>query len=124
MIVNIISLPFAEDSSRVSHAKSSDVRAKQSNILLGNNEEEETLADVRIGEKAKIVKLQCKGAYRRRLLDLGLIPGTEVSAVMMSPLGTPIAYVIRDSVIALRLGDASKIIVKANKNREPAREAL
>ena len=59
----------------------------------------------------RILDLKCEGAYRRRLLDLGLIPGTEVRAVLMSPLGTPMAYDIRGSIIALRLEDASKIIV-------------
>ena len=81
-------------------------------ILLQNGKKQEVLADIGIGEKVKILELQFKGAYRRRLLDLGLIPGTEVIAIMKSPLGNPIAYEIRGSLIALRLEDASKIIVK------------
>ena len=92
--------------------------------MLENKEWKQTLADLSVGEQAIILELQCKGAYRRRLLDLGLIPGTEVSAVMISPLGTPVAYTIRDSVIALRLEDAFKIIVEVKKGKEPAREAV
>ncbi len=92
-------------------------------IPLRNNEKEETLAGVGVGEKVRILDLKCEGAYRRRLLDLGLIPGTEVRAVMMSPLGSPMAYEIRDSIIALRLEDASKIIVRQDKEKENEKEA-
>ncbi|MFC1802600.1 ferrous iron transport protein A [Thermoproteota archaeon] len=90
----------------------SGVRAVKSDIPLQNKEEQETLAGIGVGEKVRVLELQCEGAIRRRLLDLGLIPGTEVRAVMLSPLGNPMAYEIRDSMIALRLEDASKIIVK------------
>ena len=98
-------------------ARPSVVRALKSDTPLRNKEEQETLADVDIGEKAIVLELQCEGAYRRRLLDLGLIPGTEVRAVMMSPLGTPMAYEIRGSIIALRLDDASNIIVKQDNEK-------
>jgi len=108
---------------RDSHARSSEVRAIISDIPLRNKEKEETLAGVSVGEKVRILELQCEGAYRRRLLDLGLIPGTVVRAVMMSPLGSPMAYEIRDSIIALRLEDASKIIVKQNNEKENEKEA-
>ena len=76
------------------------------------NSEYKTLAEVKIGQKARVVGLLVKGSTRRRLLDLGLLPGTEVRAVMKSPLETPIAYDIRGSLLALRSRDSSKIIVK------------
>ena len=94
------------------------MRAIKGDISLRKKEKEQTLAGVSVGEKVRILELHCEGAYRRRLLDLGLIPGTEVRAVMMSPLGTPIAYEIRGSIIALRLEDASKIIVKQDNEKE------
>lgn len=75
-------------------------------------EKQWTLADISIGEKATILELRCRGAYRRRLLDLGLIPGTNVEAVMLSPLGDPMAYEIRGSIIALRLDDATSVLVQ------------
>ena len=103
--------------------RSSGVRAIKSDIPLRNKEKEKTLAGVGVGEKVRILELQCEGAYRRRLLDLGLIPGTEVRVVMMSPLGNPMAYEIRGSIIALRLEDASKIIVKQEYEKENVKEA-
>ena len=95
-------------------ARSSEMRVIKRDISIINKKEQDTLADITVNEKVRILEIQCEGAYRRRLLDLGLIPGTEVTAVMISPLGNPMAYEIRGSIIALRLEDASKIIVKKN----------
>ena len=71
-----------------------------------------TLAEVKVGQRARVIELLVEGLTRRRLLDLGLLPGTAVTAVMRSPLGTPMAYDIRGSMLALRPEDASKILVK------------
>ena len=76
-----------------------------------------TLAEVKVGQRTTVVELLVEGLTRRRLLDLGLLPGTEVTAVMRSPLGTPVAYDIRGSMLALRPEDASKILVKPPRSR-------
>ena len=81
-------------------------------LRLSKDLECKTMAEIEVGQRARVVKLLVKGLIRRRLLDLGLLPGTEVKAIMRSPLGTPIAYDIRGCMIALRLEDASKITVK------------
>lgn len=77
--------------------------------------EYETLAEIKVGQRARVVGLLVEGLTRRRLLDLGLLPGTEVRAVMESPLGTPTAYEIRGSILALRVEDASKIMVNPSR---------
>jgi ferrous iron transport protein A len=74
--------------------------------------ESKTLAELKVGECARVVRLLVEGLTRRRLLDLGFLPGTEIRAIMKSPLGTPLAYEIRGSVLALRLEDTLKIIVR------------
>ncbi len=71
--------------------------------------EERTLNQLREGEAGRVVALHHTGAMRRRLQDLGLIPGTAVRCVQRSPSGDPAAYLIRGAVIALRRGDAEKI---------------
>lgn len=81
-------------------------------LRLSKNLEYMTLAELEVGQRTRVVRLLVEGLTRRRLLDLGLLPGTEVRAVMKSPLGTPTAYEIRGSVLALRSEDASKIVVK------------
>jgi len=48
---------------------------------------------------------------RRRLLDLGLIHGTTVKAILKSPMGNPIAYEVRGTTIALRKEDSKFITV-------------
>lgn len=53
----------------------------------------------------------CRGALRRRLMDLGFVRGSRVSVGMRSPLNNPIAYVVRGTAIALRREQARQIIV-------------
>jgi DtxR family transcriptional regulator, Mn-dependent transcriptional regulator len=55
-----------------------------------------------------------RGVERRRLFDLGIIPGTEIDVEMVNPGGDPTAYRIRGSVIALRNSQARQIRVKTD----------
>ena len=66
-----------------------------------------------LGESAEVVALaaSCRGAQRRRLLDLGLVPGTRVTSELRGPSGDPTAYRIRGALIALRRDQASHIFV-------------
>lgn len=78
------------------------------------NEKEMHLADLKEGEIAEIVKLSpnCRGQQRRRLLDFGIVPGAKVSVLMKSPLKDPTAYVIKDTIVALRKNQAELILIK------------
>lgn len=69
----------------------------------------ETLCDLPIGEKATVKYISDRLTIRTRLMELGLIEGTEISCIGASPLGDPRAYMIRGAVIALR-SDESKCI--------------
>ncbi|ACL69033.1 FeoA family protein [Halothermothrix orenii] len=60
------------------------------------------LTQLPIGTKGKVINLTARGNKRRRLLDLGLIPGTTVEPRRRSPSGDPTAYLIRGTVLALR----------------------
>lgn len=71
-----------------------------------------TLDQVDIGGKAVITAVHLEGAERRRIFDLGLSIGTIVEAVRRSPLGDPVAYRVRGSMIALRKEQASRIEVE------------
>ena len=53
--------------------------------------------------------IETQGAMRRRLQDIGLISGTRVECVGVSPLGDPAAYLIRGAVIALRREDSDGV---------------
>jgi len=72
------------------------------------------LSKLRTGEAAHVVHLSpaIVGGERRRLLDLGLVPGTRVERDFDSMLGSPTAYLIRGATIALRKEQADRIFVE------------
>lgn len=62
------------------------------------------------GKDAKIVMINLHGKIRRRLYELGIIPGTTLECLMKSKNDEMSAYLVRDAVIALRREDAKRII--------------
>ncbi len=86
----------------------------------------DTLADIPIGSRAEVVALSpaCRGAERRRFLDLGILPGTVIQAEMRSPSGDPTAYRIRGALIALRRAQAELIKVKRQSQSEIQKSQL
>lgn len=75
--------------------------------------EHPTLAELAPGEGGRVIAIasSCRSAQRRRLLDLGLVPGTEVVAEMRSAMGDPVAYRVRGALIALRRQQAEWIMI-------------
>lgn len=71
------------------------------------------LSSLARGERARVVGISaaCRGAQRRRLLDLGIVPGTLVASELVSPGGDPTAYRVRGALIALRRDQADLILV-------------
>lgn len=67
---------------------------------------------LRPGEWGTVRTIRLKGAMRRRMQDIGLIPGTPIRCVGISPLGDPIAYRIRGAVIAIRGDDCREIYLE------------
>ena len=65
-----------------------------------------------LGGMAEVRGLDVRGGARRRMLDLGLINGTQIEAINRSPSGDPVAYYFRGAVIALRSKEADGIIVE------------
>ena len=72
----------------------------------------QTLNTIPEGGKVRVSRVLSSGSMRRRLLDIGLIEGTDVECLQRSPAGDPVAYLIRGAVIALRAEDASQILVE------------
>ncbi|MGI6037808.1 MAG: FeoA family protein [Limnochordia bacterium] len=62
-----------------------------------------------LGRQGIVHSVAGGGLSRRRLLDLGLVPGTRVEALRRSPSGDPTAYAIRGAVIALRTEEANNV---------------
>ena len=70
-----------------------------------------TLDQLPINQKGIILELNCNPSIKKRLLDLGLIPNTKIIPIMKSIAGDPIAYEVRNIIIAIRKQDAEKIQV-------------
>lgn len=73
-----------------------------------------TLDQLPVGQKASVTNLTSDGSARRRMLDLGVIDGTEIEPLYKSPSGSPVAYLIRGAVIALRDDASRKIVVSVS----------
>ena len=70
------------------------------------------LVDVEVGGRAVIRTVGCPRAIRRRLMELGLLPGTEVGVVRRAPLGDPIELRLRGYSLSIRREEASQVTVE------------
>lgn len=76
---------------------------------LGND----TLNQLKIGESAIVVEVGGEGALRQHFLDMGLIPGVEVTLVKLAPMGDPMELQLHGYELTLRLADAQKIKISS-----------
>lgn len=71
-----------------------------------------TLADAEPGETVEVEEIICCGEYDMRIMEMGILPGTEIHICSRGPMGDPIKIKLLNYTAALRLKDADKIIVK------------
>jgi ferrous iron transport protein A len=72
----------------------------------------QALSEFQTGALVQLEKLSLEGTMKRRLLDLGFIPGATVKVLQKSPLGDPVAYQVSNTTIALRKEESSKIFAR------------
>ena len=82
-----------------------------------------TLKELEIGKSAVILAVGGEGALRQHFLDMGLIPGAEVTLVKYAPMGDPMQLKIRGYELTLRLADAEQIEVRPIGNRTEEQKA-
>lgn len=70
------------------------------------------LKETRIGESVKVKKLHGEGAVKRRIMDMGITKGVEVTARKLAPLGDPIEITVRGYELSIRKADAEMIEVE------------
>ena len=72
-----------------------------------------TLSALKVGEKGIVLGIAkaLRGQQRRRLMDLGIVPGTEIEAQLESISRDPVAYKVRGAVVALRKQQADRIFL-------------
>ena len=71
-----------------------------------------TLKETPVGGEAKVVKLQGEGAVKRRIMDMGITKGVQVSVRKVAPLGDPSEVTVRGYELSIRKGDAERIEVE------------
>lgn len=72
----------------------------------------ETLKQAKVGSTVKVVKLHGEGAVKRRIMDMGITKGVNVSVRKVAPLGDPIELTVRGYELSIRKEDASAIEVE------------
>ena len=70
-----------------------------------------SLADLPLGRAATVSSVGGPRAFRRRLLEMGLVPGTEVRIVTIAPLGDPLRIEVRGGQWSIRRSEAAQIAV-------------
>lgn len=71
-----------------------------------------TLADLTPGLSGRLTGLTAAGILAQRFEDMGLLPGTVIHCLFASPAGTPIAYALRGTILALRRETAAQLLIE------------
>ena len=71
-----------------------------------------TLKDIKPGNAAKIARINGAGPVKRRIMDMGLTKGTEVTVRKVAPLGDPIELTVRGYELSIRKDEAAAIDVE------------
>jgi Fe2+ transport system protein FeoA len=70
-----------------------------------------TLAELGLGDTATIEHVGGDRAFRRRIMELGFVPGTRVELIGVAPLGDPLEFLVRGSSLSIRRADAAEVRV-------------
>ena len=71
-----------------------------------------TLRETSVGASVKVKKLHGEGAVKRRIMDMGITKGVEISVRKVAPLGDPVEITVRGYELSLRKADAEMIEVE------------
>ncbi len=68
-----------------------------------------TLRDLKPGETAKVVVINAEGAFKRRIMDMGITTGVNIKLVKVAPLGDPVEVTVRGYQLSLRKEEAASL---------------
>ena len=71
-----------------------------------------TLGEAEVGSTVIVTKIEGDGAYKRRIMDMGITKGTELYIRKVTPLGDPIEITVRGYELSVRKEDARCVLVK------------
>jgi ferrous iron transport protein A len=69
------------------------------------------LSDIQTGHVVQVVSIAGQSSFRRRLMELGLVPGTRVELLRVAPLGDPVELLVRGASLSIRKAEAGMIEV-------------
>jgi len=69
------------------------------------------LSEIKPGQVVEVVHIAGQASFRRRLMELGLVPGTRVELLRVAPLGDPVELLVRGASLSIRKAEASVIEV-------------
>ncbi|GAB6156268.1 ferrous iron transport protein A [Desulfosporosinus burensis] len=72
---------------------------------------ERFLGDLKTGEWARVERIDGGGALRRRMMDMGIVPGVELEVVRQAPFGGPLQVRLKGYYLAMRRAECAKIAV-------------
>ena len=72
------------------------------------------LSELEPEEKGTVVKVGGQGSIRRRMLDMGVVVGSEVQVERVAPLGDPVAIKVKGYVLSLRKEEAARVQVEVD----------
>lgn len=75
---------------------------------------EETLSNLKPGERCTVTNVKGEGAIRRRLFDMGITPGANIILRKLAPFGDPIELTVRGYQLSIRKAEAEAIVVEKN----------
>ena len=83
-----------------------------------------TIKDLEIGQSGRILSVGGEGALRQHILDMGLIPGVDITIIKYAPMGDPVELRVHGYELTLRLEDAAKIEVAVVEKVEEEKKVL
>jgi len=93
--------------------KTNKEKAMQEKII-----KKKTLKDLKIGQTGVVVRVKGKGSIKQRMMDMGLVPGSEVKVIRVAPLGDPIEIMIKGYNLSLRKSEAQDIEIETSGENE------
>ncbi len=79
------------------------------------------LAQTRIGQVVTVAHIAGEGSFRRRLMELGLVPGTRIEVIGVAPLGDPLELLVRGSSLSIRRAEAEGVSVSLGEGTSAER---
>ena len=101
-----------------------NIDIKKNNVLKFKGEIGMTLDELPQGKTADVTVVGGEGPLRQHFLDMGLIPGAEVTFIKFAPLGDPMELMVQGYELTLRVEDAKKIQVDHLRDRDMTKKAM